>query len=77
MAKLTDCEQKMLKVVLEFAGDDEKMIREGIIKALEGVNDKARRVYLWNTLNRAAENKIRQARLRAKKMFAEQKLIAH
>ncbi len=55
-------EKELLNTVLEVAGDDEKMVRDGIIKALHGVNDKARRIYLWNKLDREARGRIRRAR---------------
>lgn len=58
-------EEKLLDVVLEEAGDDESMVRNGIIKALNGVNDKARRTYLWNELDRKAKERIRRARRKA------------
>lgn len=59
---LTPLEQGLLGKVIEVAGDDEKMIRPGIIKALRKENDKARRTYLWNILSAAAKRKIRRAR---------------
>lgn len=59
---LSDTEKIMLATVLEVAGDDEKMIRPGIIKALRGENDRGRRTYLWHTLQTAAKAKIRRAR---------------
>jgi hypothetical protein len=59
---LTPDEKKMLKVVLQVAGDMESMVREGIITALRGENDKGRRNYLWHTLQTAALAKIRRAR---------------
>ena len=55
-------ERELLDVVLEVAGDDEEMIRGGVIKALHGVDDKARRTYLWNLLTKKAKKKIRRAR---------------
>ena len=58
-------EKRLLDTVLEVAGDDENMIREGIIKALRGENDKARRTYLWNILSKAAKERIRNARKKA------------
>ena len=69
---LTPDEKKMLEVVLEVAGDDEKMIGRGVIQALYG--DKAshgeagrtRRQHLWCVLPNAAKAKIRAAK---KKVF--------
>lgn len=55
-------EKRLLDTVLEVAGDNENMIRDGIIKALRGENDKARRTYLWNELGRKAKERIRRAR---------------
>ena len=60
-----ELEKRLLNTVLEVAGDDENMIKEGIIKALRGENDKARRTYLWNILSKAAKEKIRHARKKA------------
>lgn len=57
---LTNAEKVLLDKVLGVAGDDEKMIRTGIIKALHGVNDPARRQHLWCILPNAAKTKIRQ-----------------
>jgi hypothetical protein len=57
-----ELEKKLLDTVLEVAGDNETMIRDGIIKALRNENDKARRTYLWNVLDRRAKEKIRRAR---------------
>ena len=62
MAKLNDFEKDLLEIVTEFAGDNENMIRGGIIKALIGQNDNARRKYLWNILDRRAREKIRTAK---------------
>lgn len=58
---LTASDKALLDVVLETAGDDENRIRDGVIKALRGVHDKARRTYLWNILTRTAKSKIRRA----------------
>mgnify|MGYP001611236815 CR=1 FL=1 len=58
-------EKELLNTVLEVAGDNETMIREGIIKALRDENDKARRTYLWNMLSKAATARIRRARRKA------------
>ena len=58
-------EKELLDVVLGVAGDDGNMIREGVIKALRGIDDKARRTYLWNELTRRATEKLRQARRKA------------
>ncbi len=55
-------QRKLLEIVFEVAGDNEGMIDDGIIRALRGVNDKARRTYLWNVLSRAAAARIRRAR---------------
>jgi hypothetical protein len=57
-----ELEKKLLDTVLEVAGDNETMVREGIIKALRNENDKARRAYLWNVLDKKAKEKIRRAR---------------
>jgi len=57
-----ETEKKMLDTVLEVAGDNENMIRVGVIKALHDVHDKARRTYLWNELDRKARERIRRAR---------------
>lgn len=57
-----ELEKRLLDTVLEVAGDDETMVREGIIKALRDENDKARRTYLWNVLDRRAKERIRRAR---------------
>ena len=54
-------EKAMLDTVLKTAGNEESRVREGIIAALSGVNDKARRTYLWNQLERKALRKIRGA----------------
>jgi len=62
---LTASERALLDVVLETAGDNEKLIRDGIIEALRGVNDPARRQHLWCVLPNAAKTKIRAARKRA------------
>ena len=62
MAKLTDDEEKMLKIVLAVAGDDEKMIRDGVNRALVGIKDHARRQHLWCVLPNAAKARIRRAR---------------
>ncbi len=59
---LNATEKKLLDKVLEVAGDRENVIRDGIIKALRGENDPARRTYLWNILSRAAKKRIRAAR---------------
>ena len=55
-----EIEKAMLDRVIMFAANDEGKIRSGIISVLTGVNDKARRTYLWNKLDREARNKIRQ-----------------
>lgn len=55
-------QEKLLDIVIEVAGDNENMIRDGISKALRGVNNEARRAYLWNELSRMAKEKIRRAR---------------
>lgn len=62
---LTEHEKELLAVVIEVTGDDDSRIREGIIKALRGVNEIGPRRYLWRTLERAAREKIRRARKRA------------
>lgn len=63
-------EKLLLTKVLEVAGDDEKMVREGIIKALRGENDRGRRGYLWRTLERESRKKIRRARKKAEQNAA-------
>lgn len=63
---LTTSEKALLDVVLRVAGDDEKMIRTGIIKALSGIKDDGRRQHLWCVLPNAAKTKIRRAQ---KKVF--------
>lgn len=63
---LTADERALLDMVLGVAGDDEKMIRQGVITALRGVNDPARRQHLWCVLPNAAKTKIRRAQ---KKVF--------
>lgn len=60
-----EIEEAMVHKVLEVAGGDEYKVRDGIIKALFGVNDKARRTYLWNLLQRKAIEKIRRDRKKA------------
>ncbi len=52
-------QKAMLNTVLQIADNKESQVREGIIAALDGVNDKARRTYLWNQLERKAIRKIR------------------
>ncbi len=59
---LTTSEKALLDVVLQTAGDNENMIRDGVIKALRGINDEARRKHLWCVLPNAAKAKIRAAR---------------
>ncbi len=59
---LTPQEKELLAIVTEVAGDMEDRIPVGVAKALRGVNDKARRTYLWNVLSREAKGKIRRAR---------------
>ena len=63
---MEDDERMRLNVVLTTAGDDEKMVRAGIIKALRDVDEPARRKYLWNFLNRKAREIIRKARARVR-----------
>lgn len=63
---LTASERALLDVVLQTAGDNENMIRDGVIKALRGINDEARRQHLWCVLPNAAKTKIRRAQ---KKVF--------
>lgn len=58
---LTASEKALLDVVLEYANDDETKIRDGVIKALRGVNDPARRKHLWCVLPNVAKAKIRRA----------------
>lgn len=59
---LTDSEKALLDIVLGTAGDDEKMIRTGMNKALNGIKDDARRQHLWCVLPNAAKTIIRRAR---------------
>ena len=59
---LSASEKALLDVVLQTADGDENRIRDGVIKALRGVDDKARRTYLWNQLSTTAKSKIRRAR---------------
>jgi hypothetical protein len=63
---LNNDQQARLNVVLSVAGDDEKMIRTGIIKAIRDITEPARRTYLWNFLHREAMERIRRARARAR-----------
>jgi len=58
---LTTSEKALLDVVVDYAGDNENMIRDGVIRALRGVNDPARRKHLWCVLPNAAKTKIRAA----------------
>jgi hypothetical protein len=67
---MAEIEKKLLDAVIAVTGDDKKMIREGVIKALKGIKDKARRTYLWNTLTRRAKKKIDGARRNAEKRKA-------
>ena len=55
-------QKELLDIVFGVAGDNVEMINEGIVKALRGENDRARRTYLWNVLSKAAAAKIRSAR---------------
>jgi len=55
-------QKKLLDIVFEVSGDNEALIDAGIIRALRGVKEKARRTYLWNVLSRAAAARIRRAR---------------
>lgn len=55
-------EKELLNKVLEVAGDNENMIREGISKAIRDVQEPARRTYLWNILTKRATERIRRAR---------------
>lgn len=59
---MTTDEQEMLDIVLSVAGDDEKQIIAGIVRALVGTNEPARRTYLWGLLSRKAKERIRAAR---------------
>ena len=59
---LTAEEKKLLAEVVAVTGDMEEMIPKGVTKALRGVNDAARRTYLWNILTRKAKERIRRAR---------------
>ena len=62
MHALAPEEKMLLKNVLEVTGDDERRIRDGVIKALHGIKEEARRTYLWNLLFRVAKKRIRRAR---------------
>lgn len=64
---LTSDEKGLLEAVLEHTGDMETMIAEGVTKALRGVNDKARRTYLWNILSTAAKQRIRRAQQKVRR----------
>lgn len=70
---LTSAEKKMLEVVISVAGDDPSMVRDGIVKALRGEDDKGRRNYLWHTLDTAARAKISRARKNAEQRFQKTK----
>jgi len=54
-------EKELVGKVIEVAGCDEKEIPRGVRKVLQGINDKARRTYLWNALSKAAKEEIRRA----------------
>lgn len=47
--------QERLEKVLEYAQDDLTLVRDAIVKALMGVDEKGRRTYLWNQLRARAE----------------------
>ncbi|HUY05598.1 MAG TPA: hypothetical protein VMV62_02715 [Candidatus Paceibacterota bacterium] len=64
MATLSAYERKLLDAVIEVTGDDESRIRDGIIKALRGIDDKGSRNYFWHLLETKAREKIRAARKR-------------
>ena len=59
---LTADDKALLEVVLSITGDDEKMIRDGVNRALVGIKDHARRQHLWCVLPNAAKARIRRAR---------------
>lgn len=52
--------QARLKKVLEYAQNDLSRVRDGIIGALKGVDEKGRRTYLWNQLKARAERTIKE-----------------
>lgn len=57
---LNATEKDLLAKVLNVAGGHEGMIDRGIVTALVGTHDRARRTYLWNILKKAARAKIRR-----------------
>lgn len=70
---LTTYEKELLAIVIGVTGDDESRIREGIIKALRGVNEIGPRRYLWKTLEKAAKEKIRRVRRKAEQKAATER----
>ncbi|MFI5260353.1 MAG: hypothetical protein ACHQU0_00980 [Candidatus Paceibacteria bacterium] len=64
---MIDSEKQLLIKVIEVAGDNSSMIDAGIRKALQGINERARRTYLWNLLKREATKQINRARKNAEK----------
>lgn len=76
MAKLNESETARLEVVLGVTGDNEKLIDDGIRKALQdlrGPKYAGTRSYLWRLLTKKAAAKIRQAR----KKVMQQHKTAH
>lgn len=63
---LTTSEKALLEVVLETAGDDEKMIHAGVVKAIrgdkasQGEAGKARWKHLWTILPNAAKERMKE-----------------
>jgi len=62
---LQEYEKVLLAKVISVAGDDPSMVREGVVEALKGTDDRGTRNYLWHTLTTAAMAKIRRARKNA------------
>lgn len=67
MAKLQQYEKDLLGKVIAVAGNDETKIRDGIVEALKGINEKGTRNYLWGLLKTKALQKIRAARRSAER----------
>jgi hypothetical protein len=55
--------QERLKKVLEYANNDLSRVHHGIVYALKDINERGRRIYLWNQLCTRAERTIK-ARLK-------------
>lgn len=62
---LSQVEQDLLKKVLEFAGDNENQVDEGLKTILKGVRDHGRWVYLFGRIKTEAKRAIRRARAKA------------